>query len=238
MYYWRQHDFEGLKAISEYYASRPGYELFSEYCQLKERGLKKPALAKLRAFVAQVQQRPIAEQREISQELLELVHHHRDVYSIQSFPLAMMQQQVMEQWRDEQPDNIIPWRWLALARNDFDCYDKVLELDPNDQIAIGAMASRCIHIVDFHCHHLGEGVFLGELPASRRILDEARGFIAKLTNSEQQQRYRQDVDELARMLDCWEEYAAITAADKPDFADWCEAKGAAFNFWSTVYYAK
>lgn len=238
MYYWRQQDFEGLKAIGAHYATRPDYQLFSEYCQLKECGLKKPALAKLRAFVAEVEQLPVAKQREMMQELLDLVYYNRDIYSLQSFPLSMLQQQVMEQWREEQPDNIIPWRWLAQLRNDFDCYDKVLELDPNDEIANGAMAHRLLNSVDFSCHHLGESVFLGNVAVCRRELDDALSYIAKLTDTKRQQRYLAEVDELAKMLDCWEQYCADTGADKPDFPDWCQAKGDAFSFWGTIYYTK
>ena len=44
MYYWNKDNFEGLLEIAEEFKSRSGYDLFAEYCLLREKGLKKQEL--------------------------------------------------------------------------------------------------------------------------------------------------------------------------------------------------
>jgi hypothetical protein len=43
MYYWNQDNFEGLNDIAEEFSKKQGYEHFSRYCLLREKGLKKSA---------------------------------------------------------------------------------------------------------------------------------------------------------------------------------------------------
>ena len=50
-HYWNQENFEGLASIAEEAMTHPHLRLFADYCQLKSKGLRKPAAAALAEFI-------------------------------------------------------------------------------------------------------------------------------------------------------------------------------------------
>jgi hypothetical protein len=51
MYYWNKDNFEGLLGIGNSFKEEDGFELFAEYCFLKEKGLKKQAVKVIKDYV-------------------------------------------------------------------------------------------------------------------------------------------------------------------------------------------
>ncbi len=118
MNYWNQSNFEGLKAIGEHYAGRPGYEDFGRFCLLREQGLKKPAMAAVRAFVDDAAERPVAMQRGMAEELAALGFRHAEVHQLLPYPLRVWLQGVLNDWVAAAPGArrlIVGWRISAVT---------------------------------------------------------------------------------------------------------------------------
>lgn len=234
MNYWNQTNFEGLKAIGEHYAGRPGYEDFGRFCLLREQGLKKPAMAAVRAFVADVAGRPVAAQRDLAEELAALGFWHAEVHQLLPHPLRVWLQAVLSDWVSAVPDSASAHRWLAYIGGDGAHFETALSLDPDDEISRTRLIQRRLGTVDWQTHHLYESHFLGDPEVSEQALADADALIAGLTSERLIKAYRRERDELRHLLDSWYAYQAA-GTDQP-FPDWCETRGEDFAFTRAFYY--
>jgi hypothetical protein len=69
MYYWNKDNFEGLLGIGNSFKGEDGFELFAEYCFLKEKGLKKQAVKVIKDYVNHLKKLDLNKQREITREI-------------------------------------------------------------------------------------------------------------------------------------------------------------------------
>ncbi|MEL4430953.1 hypothetical protein [Shewanella mangrovisoli] len=161
MNYWNCDNFEGLKAIGALYSARKGYELFGQYCLQKEQGLKKQAIATVNQFVSHCKTLPLAEQRQMAEELSSLGFWHRETHQLLAYPLIVLLKGVLSQWTLDEPNNPIPHKWLGFIAGDIDSYERALTLEPTDEICLTQVALSHLNSVDFQTHHLSESVLLG-----------------------------------------------------------------------------
>lgn len=236
MHYWNQDNFQSLTAIAEDYADTPGYEGFAAYCQLRERGLKKPALQALAGFIAVCRQAPPEVQRERACELAALHYHTPAAHQLLAQPLRVYLGQTLEAWCQEAPPSPVPYRWAAVISGKTAYFHQALEQDPCDAIALYQLATSHLGQVDYQTHHLGESFFIGEEADAETALARAGELIARLPAEQRPKWLEEEQRHCRALLDAWARYrSADTAAS---FPEWCEAQGLAFGFSQAFYYAR
>lgn len=169
MWSWNQDYFEGLKEIGEAYAGRNDYERFSEYCLIKEAGLKKKANAKANDFVTHISLLSVARRREIIVDLAELNYQHPKVHSLINHPIQMMMQETLRVWTEEEPDSLLANRWYGFYGGWSDAFEAALRIDPYDHISLSRLTTYLLNDVDYATHHLNESFFIGSEKKHRKI---------------------------------------------------------------------
>lgn len=239
MYYWRKNHFDGLSALAEHYDGQAAYQHFVQFCRLMEQGLRKPALKALNAFVAEAKTRPLEQQRELVVELVMLSHAHPEVYALKTHPLLVYQRELLQAWSAEAPEDVVVHRCLAILWREPEHYEKLLSLDPDDQMALGWMINANLSSVDFQGHHLYESYFIGSVEHADKLLDEAEAMLARIQDEQQQTRLANSLGYYRRMLRCWQAFSAAAAEDvvgSDAFPRWCEQHGEDFEYSKAIYY--
>ena len=149
MYYWNEDNFKGLKEIGEKYSTKLGYEAFSNYCLLKEKGLRKQAHIAIEDFISLTQSKSIGEQREIAKELVSLSYYNKDIHQLIPQQLHQFLITILKEWAEKETDNVIPHRWLGYLCRDLDSYEKAIKISPIDEISIIELAKYRLNDVDF-----------------------------------------------------------------------------------------
>src|SRR5262249_15920888 len=70
-YYWNKENFEGLTSLSLELQTDSRLERLARYCDLREKGLRRQALAELRAFIEQARSSDVSAQRAAATRILD-----------------------------------------------------------------------------------------------------------------------------------------------------------------------
>lgn len=237
MHYWNRDNFEGLKSVGEKYSSIDGFELFGKYCLQKEQGLGKLAVALIKDFVAETRKRSLLEQRQIAEELSSLGFWNSDIHQLLPYPLVEHLRLILERWAIDEPENIIPHRWLGYISGDISSYERALDLEPEDEICITRIALAHLNDIDYQTHHLSESLFIGDYGEAVASLNEAQSLINRLSTLQERNKMQGELDYYESLLSCWGEFSDLVEKVE-SFPDWCASKGKKFNFCSVVYYGK
>lgn len=236
MYYWNQDNFEGLKALAALYAERDGFAEFSEYCRLREQGLKKPAMAAMNRFVASQEQRSIDEQRQHADELSALILSQQDTHQLGCFPLTQYLQQVLHAWREEAPQTVAANKWLGCFTGDIQYFEQALQSAPDDIICLRKMALHYLDRIDFQMHHLSESVLLGDEATAEANLQNAKAYIERITDKTLQHHFMQEWQEYQQLLQLWQRFTQ--QQEEQNFVHWCEHQGSDIAFGNVYYYQR
>ncbi|WP_395377547.1 hypothetical protein [Marinicella sp. W31] len=234
MHYWNQDNFEGLKAVGEKYALINGFELYADYCLLKEQGLKKHAMSAINAFVSFLQKRHQEEQRAAAVELASLAFENKETHQLLPYPLVQCLKHILERWVSEDEKNPLPYKWLGYIAADYSYFEKTLQLDPNDEMCLSKLAVAHLNDIDYQTHHLSESLLIGTLSDAKSSLDHAQVLIDRIKTKALKMYLQSDYAYYEKLLNCWEMYSK--AEQKESFPDWCAFRGEEFNFWSIMYY--
>jgi len=236
MYYWNKQNFEGLLAIAKEFKNREGYELFSEYCLLKEKGLKKQAVKIINEFVSQLKNSDFQNQRQVAVCLAELSFWNTDVHHLLSHPLQVYITETLKKWcATEEQD--APYTWLGYMTGEDEHFKSALKYNPEDQVALSRLALSALDDVDFQTHHLSESLFLGDEKTAIEKLKIAQQYINVMQQSEAKIRLANDLKEYEQLVCVWLEFASDKERKgKGSFPEWSAEHGNNFSFRTTIYY--
>ncbi len=236
MFYWNQSNFEGLKSIGEEYASKNGYEDFSNYCLFKEKGLKKQANQYINDFVSKIRAWPIEKKRELSQELTSLWFWHQNTHQLLSHPLEQFIIKTLEEWCLSEPNNASAHKWLGCMGGGIEHFEKALEIDNTDEISISRLIQDQIDDADYITHHLSESRLLGTEAELATAIIKARNYACMLSTQELKDNLLNEIDYYSDLAQAWKQY---NGKRQPiSFTEWAESQGKNFSFCSIVYYDK
>ena len=236
MYYWNESNFKGLKEVGMEFQHRPGFTFFADYCLSKEKGLKKQAKQSIGAFVDMIDESDVYTQRNIVVCLLELKFENPAIHQLLPHPLRMKLISILDTWSQSQEVEGQVFRWLGYLLPDAKQYDKAIELDPQDQIALGMRANSHLNSVDYQTHHLSESRFLGEVSEAESTLVFAESLISRLEAGRWKKRLSDELDYYKRLIKKWKEYCELSPTNP--FPKWCERQGELFEFCSIHYYGE
>lgn len=235
MHYWNQKPFEGLKSIGEAYANRQGYENFSRYCLLKEKGLRKQSLEALNKFLCLIREKDRSIQRHTVLELCNLMYNNRAVDHLNSYHLTEFLKDTLQVWIGEEANKAELHTWYAFVGGGNDHYENALKLDPDDQIALNAVISGCIDEVDYQTHHLDETRFIGDETAAEGEIRKAGELVLAVKSPERRKVLEKEIEYYSDLLTAWKRFRSDE--NSSDFAIWtAEHYPGHFRFPVKVYY--
>ena len=234
MYYWNKDNFEGLAAIAEDLRGDDFLAPFARYCDLRQKGLRKPALLILHEFVSASKDWSFQDRRTTANRLLLIRHNHPSVHQLLPQPLIDgFICPTLREWRDVEPDSAEALRWIGVVFGDRLALEKALLIEPRDDIARRTLITALLYDVDYATHHLVEGRFIGEesvaetaLGAVKTLLDDA---FDRSTYSDLQIWFSR----LRSLLNDWTEYCENSTGD---FPEWCARRGHHYEWPIIVYY--
>lgn len=234
MHYWNKDNFEGLLDLAHELGKTPELELLSEYCVLRERGLRKKALHRLNEFLDKASSWDIETARSLVLTILSADARTPEAHQFMTHPLlTRLIFPVLEQWGADRPSALEPLRWLGMLRSDVVALEKALSLDPTDVPVRRRLVNFALDSVDHATHHLSESVLLLTAEETRASIAAARDLIASAPDSSMFAYLSAEADEYERMVDDWVTY---TQHPLGAFPEWCEKQGHRYSWPMIVYY--
>ncbi|MBI9015608.1 MAG: hypothetical protein JEZ08_25540 [Clostridiales bacterium] len=233
MHYWNKRNFEGLKNIGEYYSDHPILNGFSEYCLLREIGLRKKALKTMESFIASVKQENISSQRSVVNELVRLKFNNRDVHHLFVRNLSVYVEDVLKKWIIDE-DNVIPYRWLGYISKNTTYYEKALLIDPTDRISSIELIRLTLKDLWYQTHHLSESLLLGTTEEAEESLKLIKKIIDDIDDNLIDEKLLYDYNYYLDVIETWKEYK--TSNTEVSFPNWSHNRGKLFCFTEAFYY--
>lgn len=234
MHFWNDKNFSGLKEVSKKYETNDDFVLFSKYCFLREKGLRKEALEILKEFIDYIDSKDFNKQLSIATELSLLQFFNQSIHQLIPQPLHDCIVSILKRSISKKAKDATILRWLGYMNHNIEYYKMALEIDPSDEISIYKLAQQYINDVDYQTHHLSESRFLGDEKDAWVSLQESETLIRELKNKKLKEHLENDYSYYKNLLVNWEKYKM--APKKLSFPEWCKKNGLNFSFGSIVYY--
>lgn len=111
--YWNQDNFESLLGIARALGDDPRLARIVRYCELREKGVRKAAIAEIEAFLGEAATWEVGSTRDVAVRILET---HRTFPGAHQFLTEPLQRRfvepVLERWLEEDPEGREPLRIL------------------------------------------------------------------------------------------------------------------------------
>jgi hypothetical protein len=233
-YYWNRDNFKGLAALSSAFRADSRLERLADYCDLREKGLRRQAFAQLDAFLKEAASWETPVQRELAVRVLEAHWNTQDAHQFLAEPLRKRILHVLEEWRAADAHDPVPARYLALLHYDRSLMAEALRMNPKDGLVRVKLAKNLLSLVEYATHHLAEGKFIGDENEVSATLAEAASIVAGVEDASAKRELDKEVEELTALLSDWREYQL---APEGTFPEWCRARNRPHRWWSMHYYS-
>lgn len=218
------------------------YPEFRTFCELKNRGFRKQALAALTLFIETVKAWDFEQRQEFVVWLFTLSEPSRqdDIPDVFVYPLVTnIVEPTLVEWTERSSEDARPYRWLGLYAFEelwHERLERAIELGGlAEQRAIEALMDYKVSAVEFSFHHINENVYLGEVNQDRATIIEARKLNQSVLNEEKRADYEAELDHYSDLLADWVWYTQSGSGDE-SFLDWCERNERDYPFTSSYYY--
>ena len=235
VWYWNQSNFEGLLAVADSISAEPLWCAFADYCTLREKGLRKQALASIERLINQSADWSAYERRRFVNWIYETHLRFPDVHQLIVTPLNQrLLIPALATWIEDDPANAIPRRWLGFATGDHAHFADALSRDPKDDVSRYRLVCRKLGDVDFQCHHLPV-YFIDDPTDALKLLDDARDLSAGFCDPRIVPSLK---DEFATLNGKVNDWIAFQKTGGNSFSEWCEDNGRKYEWVMTFYYNK
>ncbi len=234
MHYLDKDNSEGLPDLARELGETPELAGLSEYCVLREKGLRKQALHRLDAFLEGARSWDAETSRRLVLTILSADARNPEAHRFMARPLlTRLVFPVLEQWLADDPSAIEPSRWLGLLRSDVNALEVALRLDPTDVPVRHRLIGFALSTADHATHHLSESRLLLTVDETRASIAAARALIASAPDQDAFACMSAEADEYDRMVGDWEAWARSPVGT---FPEWCQQQGRTYSWPTTVYY--
>jgi len=234
MNYWNKSNLEGLLELAGELNEVPELGALSEYCILRERGLRARAFEQLDSFLNTAELWPPSLARRNVLTILQADARSRQAHKFIAHPLlSRLVFPTLEHWKEEEPSSVEPLRWLGLLRSESDALERTLSLMPSDVPVRRKLINLALDVADYSTHHLSESTLLGSVEEARESIATASFLISSAPDIKPFDDLLAEAKEYEQMLDDWETYNASPAGT---FPEWCEKHGRTYSWPTIVYY--
>ena len=240
IHYWNKNNFESLIQIAAQLRKTKELVRLAEYCELREKGLRKHALAAVRRFLDE--SAALAEERklELAISLLELHWAIPEAHQFLTHPLQ--HEFILPTLRKASRPGNSAFRNLALlealsggGEEGRNALSLALQYDPSDIMVRKKIVSMLLNEADFAMHHLHESHFIGSEEHCQTVLDKAGALLEpSVADPNVFNFFAQEHRALSAKLEDWLEYKK-TVQTIP-FPDWCASMDHDYGWSLTVYY--
>ena len=165
--------FKALRELAPVLAQDDDLALIGEYCRLRKQGLRHDALQQISDFIAIAKQWPEDQQQRVADRLMSLSWKYEDAHLIITHQLGRsFLVPVFQKWRESDQSGVAA-RWLGVLTHDYHHLVHALKLNTGDVIARSRAVGYLLSDVDYACHHLDEGFFIGSEDEIETTLKEA-----------------------------------------------------------------
>ncbi|HQU83430.1 MAG TPA: hypothetical protein PKY59_09910 [Pyrinomonadaceae bacterium] len=210
--------------------------LFSEYCRLKEKGLRKQAFEKLSDFLIEFQKFSFDQKKEFTIFIFELIENEESFDNKYiSHPLSEELKKVLVQWMELEGKNSNPFRWFGIK---FQCWDveyfnRALEINPADEKARIYIINIYINRIWNATHHLPD-YFIGNSEDSSRAAEIVKSHIAKLSDTSKQEYFLNRLNQEMILVENYRNWE--TEKTDLDFKAWYKLNNRKFDSGVIAYY--
>jgi hypothetical protein len=224
MQYWRDDNFKGLADVAAALAADPDLADYAAYLDLREKGLRKPALQRLEQFIDAALNRPVDRRTDFVDRLMRLNHARPEIIDLIPVPLRDgLILPTLDEWARRDPADPAPFRWRGRFRFHDEAlpdFRQAIALDPAEQIARTLLIHAVIESVDYSVHELPHG-YLGSPQDDLLLLDEALAAARALAPSLEPHPFANRLNGLRETVRAYADYRA--GADPQPYADWAAA---------------
>ena len=181
-WYWRKDSFEGLQKVIELSIVNSEWELYSKYCELKEKGLRKQAFKTLSEFIKHLNKKSLTERIEFVNWIEERRLKNNEVVDLIPNPLQKkLIEPTLKDWIKSEPNNPIPYRWT----NTNESLLTAIKLDDKEQIARFRFFQKIKSYIDYNQHELEKFQYIGNPEKDLEQLRSLKEHIQGIENPEQ-----------------------------------------------------
>jgi len=209
------------------------FATFRSHLQNALKGLRKQSLEDAHTWVAEVKGRSVLDQRKAVGKLMALKLAYPECYRLFSHPILVgILEPVMEEWLETERSNVDLLCWMGILKQDIEYFVSAWNVDKKCQLACKTIASACISDVEYQCHHLGEGLFIGQLQDARTSLCEAEEKLDFLKDEDLSETYKAEIAHYKELLDLYDKWREDRCSS---FVDFCESNSFEHTFPKAYY---
>ncbi len=195
MYFWRDKYFKTLTEAGNYASAILAWTEYGQFCELREKGLRKEAFAHLQSFIESATNWSLSEKKQFVSWLYNFAYVRRDhSHLLMPHPLrVILLEPTLLEWIRHEPKTGEPHRWLGTP----DHLKAAIRLDATDEIARERMASSLLGGVGNALRHLSCCQYYAGNPSEDlQALEKVEVLIEGLPDAEMHAQYYVQMAEL------------------------------------------
>ncbi len=225
---------QALLNVAEKALLNPLWSNYSEYCKLREKGLRKQSFEKLNIFIENFKLFTFKQKTEFVVFIYELAESVEDAdYGPLPHQLSIELKEILITWTEKEFNDSRPFRWLGRVFNEYDYINKALDINPQDDKARVFLIDRLSYGISYSTHHLPD-YYIGEPAEDLQQAVLAKQHIAQLTDQEEKHHWNQELEtelELVKSYSDWK-----NSGSSLDFKNWAKQNQRKHNSGITAYY--
>ena len=176
---------------------------YIQYETMRDQGLRIQALSTISQLVQDLQELDAVYRKVLTQELLERewrVHRHLDY-----IPASLMNKVIvplLNQWRHDEPESPLPYRWLGIQEWNTDHLEQARRLDPDEITSRVVLVEQLIEQIQFSVQSLANFA-PGCLQAAVTWAEQARIIAAEISEFSLKHHLLEEVAKAFRTVDEW-----------------------------------
>ena len=214
MWYWNSENFEGLKSVYDNLKETPEYLDYANYCNYKEKGLRKQAFNYLNEFIDVAVKWDLEERYYFVEILMNILNSNPNIHGLIPQPLDVkLVQPTLHEWVKENETDPSGYRWLGGQEN----WRKAITFDPEDKVSEKRLIKRLIYNVYFSTHHMPAG-YIGDAKRDMEEITEVEVLISNLDSDEEKIAYLNELKVYKAWVRCYLKY--LESGFTGYFRDW------------------
>lgn len=223
-----------LLIVAEKTSLNPLWSDYSDFCLLREKGLRKQSFVKLGEFINSFKSFTFEQKKEFASVICELAENVEEAhYGPLPNQISVELKDVLLAWAEKDFRDGRPFRWLAKFFHKFEYLDKALDINPQDDKARIFLINSLISEIWDSTHHLPD-FYIGEPDENLQKGRLAKQHIEKLTDNKQRDYWKQELETELELVESYVNWK--NSGNTIDFQNWAKQNQKKYDSGITAYY--